>query len=57
MKTVEDYVELFGEQYRQLIIDSLAFLDSSEQSWGLEEPIDREKYLRDLVHKIASIKE
>jgi hypothetical protein len=44
---VEEFVQAYGEKYRQLIIDSLAFLDDREPKWGVK--IDRDEYIQDLI--------
>ena len=49
MKTIEQFVEQFGEEYRKLIEDYLAWLDVHEKEWGLEEPIDRDRWVAALI--------
>ena len=49
--TVEAYVAIYGEKYRGLISQSLAWLDGSEPKWGLAEPIDRNAYVAGLIAK------
>lgn len=43
------YVQDYGEEARRLIQDALKFLDDQEQSWGLDEPIDRDEYIKELL--------
>jgi hypothetical protein len=45
----EPFVAHFGERYRQLIIDSLQFLDDRELSWELDKPIDRWEYIGEII--------
>ena len=47
--TTQDYINLYGEEFRTLIVDALEFLDEREDSWGLDEPIDRDQYIEGLV--------
>lgn len=46
-KNVNKYVEVYGEQYRRLITDSLAWLDGKEPAWGVS--FDRDAFIDDLV--------
>lgn len=49
--TVDEYVAVYGEQYRQLINDSLCWLDEKEKHWGVS--LDRKVFLHDLVSHIV----
>jgi len=46
----EQFIKKYGEQYRRLIIDALDWLDRRELVWKLTEPMDREKFIENLVH-------
>jgi hypothetical protein len=48
---VEELVDIYGEEYRLLIEDSLCWLDEREKVWNLLEPIDRRSFIADLVSK------
>jgi hypothetical protein len=50
---IDKLVAEFGEQHRRMIVSALDFLDEKEPTWGLETPIDRRAYIRDLVAKVA----
>jgi hypothetical protein len=47
--TVEAYVAIYGEEYRRLITEALAWLDKAEPKWGLDKPIDRKTFMANLV--------
>ncbi len=47
--TAQDYIVLYGEEFRTLIVDALEFLDDREESWGLDTPIDRGQYIEGLI--------
>ena len=49
MSIIQTLVSEHGEEYRRLIVDALLFLDAQESSWGLDTPIDREKFIADLI--------
>jgi hypothetical protein len=49
MDLIEELVREFGFAYRQLITDSLRWLDEREPEWGLANPIDRREMIRTLV--------
>jgi hypothetical protein len=46
---IERYVREFGEPYRGLIVDALAWLARTEPDWQLTQPIERSAYLRKLI--------
>ena len=48
---IEKYVEIYGEKYRQLIVDSLHWLEKNEPLWGLEEPINKDEFLKGLLER------
>lgn len=52
-KNIERYVAEHGEEYRRLIIDALHFLDHHEESWVLDEPINRDEYIAGLVRSVV----
>jgi hypothetical protein len=47
--TVEAYVSIYGEKYRLLITQALAWLDETEPKWGLNKPIGRPTFIANLV--------
>lgn len=47
--TAQEYINLYGEKFRLLIVDAMEFLREREESWGLDEPIDRNQFIEDLV--------
>lgn len=47
--TTQEYINLYGEEFRTLITDSLSWLKVAEPNWGLDEPIDRDQFIGDLV--------
>jgi hypothetical protein len=51
---IEKYVELYGEQHRKLINDSLCWLDEKEKCWGVH--VDREGFVRDLIIKAGKVR-
>ena len=53
----EQFIKKYGEQYRQLITDALDWLDRREPVWKLTGPMDREKFIGDLVQSANQIKE
>ncbi len=44
-----DLVTKYGENKRSLIADALAFLETKESKWGLKKPIDKKKYIEEIV--------
>ena len=50
-ESIEQLIEEFGEPYRQLILDSLTWLNEKEESWQLAEPIDVHEFIADLVER------
>ncbi len=50
--TVDELVGTHGKEYRQLIEDTLAFLDEKERAWGFKFSIDRYAYVRLLVKRV-----
>ena len=51
--TAHEYIVLYGEEFRILIVDALAFLDEREPGWFLDEPINREEFIAGLVGKAS----
>jgi len=49
--SAREYIHLYGEKFRTLIVDALEFLDEREESWGLDEPIDRDQFIEGLVDR------
>ena len=47
--TVEAYVAIYGEEYRPLITQAMAWLDGAEPKWGLKSAIDRNTFLANLI--------
>ncbi len=52
--TTADLVAEFGEEYRQLIEESLAWLDASEKAWGTT--LLRREYIVDMVAREKKIR-
>jgi hypothetical protein len=50
----ESLVAQFGEQYRRLIVDAIAFLDETEPRWNLARPVNRREYIEDIIRKAGS---
>jgi hypothetical protein len=46
---IEELVAKYGEYYRVLITDSLAWLEEHEGNWGLSEPIDKKDFVFDII--------
>lgn len=42
-------IEEYGEKYRTIITDSLAWIEMREPLWGLEKPIDYNKFIEYLL--------
>jgi hypothetical protein len=49
--TIEELIERFGEENRNLITSSIKWLDSEESKWGLRVPIGRISFIKDLLRK------
>lgn len=47
------FVAMYGEKYRLLIEDALKLLDENEPKWKLENPIDKEKFISDLIERVS----
>lgn len=47
--TTEAYVAIYGEEYRTLITQALAWLDEAEPKWDLDRPIGRKTFVANLV--------
>lgn len=45
----QEMILKYGEKYSKMIYSSLAFLDSNQPTWGLDEPIDRREYVENLI--------
>jgi hypothetical protein len=50
---VDELVEEFGEEYRALITQAIAWLKEREPVWGTE-PLDRVAFIADLVAHLKS---
>jgi len=50
-------IKKHGEQYRRLIADALDWLDRREPVWKLTGPMDREKFIEDLIQCAVQMKE
>jgi hypothetical protein len=48
-KLVEKFVAEYGEKYRRLFVTALEFLNENEPKYGLDEPMDRKKYLQECL--------
>lgn len=51
MNFLESLVQAHGERYRRLILDSLVWLETHEPRWNLEQPINKAKFIEDLVRR------
>jgi hypothetical protein len=49
--TAEEYIAQYGEQYRQLIVDGLAWLEEREKHWELPN-FNRDEFVRGLVERV-----
>lgn len=49
---LQSYIDAFGEKYRTVIEDALEWLENREPTWGLEKPMDRMEFLRDILGKV-----
>jgi hypothetical protein len=45
----EEYVKVYGEQWRKLIETALGFLDKNESGWGVT--INRDSFLAGLIEE------
>jgi hypothetical protein len=52
LKEVDEFVLIHGEKYRKLIDSGLAFLDTHEPKWGLDEPMNRPEYIKNLIKQV-----
>lgn len=52
LKEIDNLVLEHGEQYRKLIDSALGFLDEHEPKWGLEVPINRPEYVKNLIKEV-----
>lgn len=50
---MEEYIVKYGEPYRQLIEDSLKWLDEKEPIWGVV--LDRDEFISNLVSRATPI--
>jgi hypothetical protein len=48
---IESLVTEFGEQPRKMIESAIKFLESEEKLWGLDTPIDRTKFVANLIKR------
>lgn len=48
---MEKYVELYGEKYRKLIESSYHFLLEREPEWGLDAPMDPDKFIASIIER------
>ena len=52
MNQVEQYVQMYGESYRDLIEDALSWIRSRVQAWGVTfDRKDEDQYIEDLVSR------
>lgn len=56
MKSVESYINIYGEMYRHLIEDALSWLQQREDRWGLKfNEAEEQAYVADLVSRVANV--
>jgi hypothetical protein len=46
---IELLIDEFGEEYRQMIVDSVNWLNKTEQEWNSDITLDRRRFVKDLV--------
>lgn len=51
MKTLNDYLSEYGEQYREKFKEALNWLNENEPRWKLKIPIDRDEFVKELTRK------
>lgn len=49
----EQLIKEFGEEHRRMIIMALDWLDEAEPGWGLDRPLSRRGYIRDLTKRAS----
>jgi hypothetical protein len=52
LSPIETLVKKYGEQHRQLITESEAWLRQQEPKWNLDVPIDLHQFIESLLDKI-----
>ncbi len=50
---LEELICIYGEEYRRLITSALEWLEDTEESWGLDKPMDKDDFIRDLVCEVS----
>lgn len=48
---IERFIARYGEQFRQLIISATKWANENEPKWNLEQPLNRAKFIADLVER------
>ncbi len=51
VRLIERLIKQHGEKHRRLITEAIRYLDEHEQSWDLEQPISRNRYVFDLFER------
>jgi hypothetical protein len=54
---IEKLVAEHGEQHRAVITHALNFLDENEEKWGLNTPMNREGFIREVISKVPKREE
>jgi hypothetical protein len=49
--TLEELVLRHGEENRAIIKAAMEYLDANEAEWKLDEPMDRDAYIRDMLSR------
>lgn len=57
MNQVDQYVQMYGESYRDLIEDALSWIRSRTEAWGVTfDSKDEDLYIEDLVSRATPSK-
>jgi hypothetical protein len=50
---IEKYIKQYGEKYRNLFTDALKWLEETEPKWKLDEPIDKDEFIKEIVDRVC----
>jgi hypothetical protein len=53
LNEIERLIKKYGKQHEDLIKDSIKWLEQNEKNWNLDKPINRDRYIEDLLSNIA----
>jgi hypothetical protein len=56
LNEIERLIKKYGKKHEILIKESITWLDKAEKEWKLEEPMNRDRFIEDLLEHISGEK-